>query len=127
MAMLKRPSYEDTEHKLPARAGAMVQLVLGSGTAALVSSGTRGTSSANQAKERPGQTHSGFHQGNPVRFGGNRVEFEQMPANLTPPTRSVEQSQGMPNLAFELTHYSMACGPRGAFVYHAPHGPHTTL
>jgi hypothetical protein len=31
-----------------------------------------------------------------------------------------------PNPSFELTHHGMAPGPRGAFVYHAPHGPGAT-
>ena len=126
MAMLRCASNEDTEQKLPARAEAMIQLHRDGGAAALVSSGTRGTNCAHQAQEF-GSTARVPHQENPVRCGGNRVEFEQMPANLKPPARAVRQSQGMPNLALELTHYSVAPGPRAAFVHVAPHGPGATL
>ena len=34
-----------------------------------------------------------------------------------------QRQNAWPNPSFELTHYSKALGPCGAFVYHAPHGP----
>ena len=86
--------------------------------------------SRHQQRVRPmnsRQPRCGLHQENPVRCGSNRVEFKQMPANLTPPACYVRRSQGMPNLALELTHYSLAPGPRAAFVHVAPHGPGATL
>lgn len=77
-----------------------------------------------------------FHVPRKARIANNTAEgwatsprscvgFQELPRSSG--LRGHQHQNAWPNPSFELTHYSKALGPRGAFVYHAPHGPIPSL
>jgi hypothetical protein len=60
------------------------------------------------------------------RCSMGRSKVEQMQSSKSSFALTAAAPVPGPNPSFELTRYGMAPGPRGAFVYHAPHGPGAT-